>query len=134
MIAVLLEASKIIPAFFAQAIPTCDDKPLFFIFPPWYKYLDFEDDPAGGCRVIDFMVPDDFLGIGLAIVDMLLRLAGLAAVVVVIIAGVGYITAQGNPEKAASARRRIYQAFIGLAIVFVAAALVSFIGNRLSGP
>jgi type IV secretory pathway VirB2 component (pilin) len=63
---------------------------------------------------------------------MLIRLAGLVAVVMVIFAGVSYMTAQGNAEKAASARRRIYQSLIGLVIVFVAAGFVSFIGNKLS--
>lgn len=126
-------------AWINQYLPTvfashCQEN-FFFFLPPWYKYLDFQDDPTGGCSIPDppgFQVPMDFLAIGIAIIDMLTRLAGLVIVVVIILAGVSYITAQGNAEKVAAARQRIYNGFIGLAIVFIAAGLVAFIGNRLN--
>jgi type IV secretory pathway VirB2 component (pilin) len=60
-----------------------------------------------------------------------LRLAGIVAVISIILAGIGYITAAGNAEKITSSRKRIVNSVLGLAIVFVAAAVVSFIGNSL---
>jgi hypothetical protein len=110
----------------------CSSDNFFFILPPWYKYLDLAPDDNGYCTVQNFSFPADLLPVGFAVLDMLIRLAGLVAVVMVIFAGVSYMTAQGNAEKAASARRRIYQSLIGLVIVFVAAGFVSFIGNKLS--
>jgi len=50
----------------------------------------------------------------------------------IIFSGVMYITAQGNVEKATSARRRVYNSLIGLAIALVATAFVTFLGNTLA--
>lgn len=105
---------------------------VFFFLPTWYKYLDVQSSATGGCEVASFDFPMDLLAVGIALIDMLTRLGGLVAVVVVVMAGVAYITAQGDPQKAAGARRRIYQGLIGLAIVFIAAGLVAYIGNKLN--
>ncbi|MBI4034316.1 hypothetical protein HY380_00285 [Candidatus Saccharibacteria bacterium] len=76
-------------------------------------------------------MPGDIWLIGLAIIDMLLRVAGFIAIISIIAAGVSYITAGGSVEKTASARKRIYNALIGLGIVFAASGFVAFIGNKL---
>lgn len=107
----------------------CDNNTFFFL-PPWWKYLPAEKF-GDGCSISSFSFPGDFLAIGLAIIDMLLRVAGLVAIVSIIIAGVAYITAAGTVEKTASARRRIYNSLIGLAVVAVASGFVAFIGNTL---
>ena len=119
-------------AFFAAtATPLCPlPKKLFFVLPPWWEYLKGKKE-FGNC-VPDFTFPNDILPIGLAVVDMLLRVAGLIAIVSIIIAGVAYITAGGDVQKTASARKRIYNALIGLAIVAVASGVVAFIGNKLA--
>lgn len=113
----------------------CTANNFFFFLPPWYKYLALTNPPKldpNSCSISDaFVFPADIWLIGLAVLDMLLRLAGFVAVIVIIIAGVSYILAGGSPEKAASARKRIYNALIGLAIALVATAFVAFIGNRL---
>ena len=103
----------------------------FFFLPPWWEYLKGTVDPIGKC-VPDINFPHGILPIGLAILDMLIRISGLIAVVSIIIAGISYITASGNPEKTASARRRIYNSLIGLGIVFIAAGLVAFLGNQFT--
>lgn len=101
----------------------------FFLIPPWWEYI----DPAkiGADCSIAFSFPGDLLAVGLAVLDMLLRVAGLVAIVSIIAAGVGYITASGTVEKTASARRRIYNSLIGLAVVAIASGAVAFIGNTL---
>lgn len=118
--------------FFAALGDKCTLPPsTFFFLPPWWEYLNGATDEIGQCSpAVNF--PHVILPIGLAILDILIRLAGFVAIVSIIIAGVGYITSSGNPEKAASARKRIYNALIGLAIVFIAAGAVAFIGNSLS--
>lgn len=102
----------------------------FFGIPHWWQYLSGEIDPLNQC-VPAFSFPNDLLAVSLAVVDMLLHVAGLVAIVSVIVAGVSYITASGTVEKTASARRRIYNSLIGLAIVAIASGFVAFIGNTL---
>ena len=118
-------------SFFAAASTTCPlPKKTFFVLPPWWEYLKGKNE-FGQC-LPNFTFPNDILPVGLAIVDMLLRVAGLIAIVSIIIAGVAYITAGGDVQKTASARKRIYNALIGLAIVAVASGVVAFIGNKLA--
>jgi hypothetical protein len=103
----------------------------FFGFPHWWKYIkNTEVDALGNC-VPKFSFPNDIWAVAFAVTDMLLYLAGIVAVISIIIAGVSHITSDGNPEKAAAARKRIYNALIGLAIVLIASGVVSFIGNKV---
>ena len=105
----------------------------FFGFAHWWKYISKgEKDVFGNCTpVVTF--PDGIWAIAFAVADMLLYLAGLVAVFAIIVSGVMYLTADGNPEQAKAARRRIYNSIIGLAIVLVAAPTVAFLGNRIGG-
>lgn len=102
----------------------------FFVFDPWWKYLDVTRDTKGICHVV-FDFPYDLTLVALAILDMLLRLAGLIAVGYVIYGGIQYITSQGEPEGIKNAQSTIMNALIGLVIAILAAAIVVFIGNRL---
>jgi hypothetical protein len=76
-------------------------------------------------------LPGGLWSIGLAVIDMLLYLAGIVAVISIVIAGISYITAAGSSDQITSARKRIINSLLGLAIVLVATALVSFIGNAI---
>jgi hypothetical protein len=106
----------------------------FFGLPHWYEYLTVVHDQYGGC-VVSFgsggFTLESVLAIGIAVIEILLRVAGFVAVIAIIFTGIRYMTAQGNPEKAASARKGLYNAIAGLLIALVGAGLVSFIGNRL---
>jgi len=113
------------------ATPVCSiPNHSFFGFPSWWEYLNVEVDPLGKCAPA-FSFPNDILAVGLAIVDILLRFAGIAAVISIIIAGITYITAAGSADKITASRKRIVNSMIGLAIVLVASAVVSFIGNSI---
>jgi hypothetical protein len=102
----------------------------FFGFPHWWKYLNVEKDPLGKCAPV-FVFPHDIWAVALAIIDILLRLAGIAAVISIIIAGIGYITAAGSADKITASRKRIVNSLLGLGVVLVAATIVSFIGNSI---
>lgn len=118
--------------FLAKAGDACTPQGgTFFFLPHWWEYLTTQVDSIGQCAPV-FSFPNDILAVGLAIIDMLLRLAGLVAVISIIIAGTGYITAAGSADKITASRKRIQNALIGLAIVLIASAVVSFIGNSLS--
>lgn len=111
--------------------PTQVDHASFFGFPPWWKYIRSGNyDGVGNCTP-SVTFPTGIWNITFAVIDMLLYLAGIVAVVSIIIAGTGYITAAGNAESITKSRKRIINSLIGLAIVIIASAAVSFIGNAI---
>jgi len=99
----------------------------FLGMPHWYEYLQLGTD----CQVTNFSMPGDLLLIALAIIDMLLRVAGLVAVFFVIFGGIQYATSQGNPDATAKAQSTIINALVGLALAMIAVGFVAFLGNKL---
>lgn len=107
-------------------------EPSFFGLVPWYHYLNVD----AKCNVVDFSVLGDGSNSGLplillAIVDDLLRIAGIVAVAFVIYGGIQYVVSQGEPDKTAKAQSTIINALIGVGIALVAVGAVSYIGGRL---
>lgn len=103
----------------------------FFGLVPWYKYLGGEEDMFGKCVPVIGDSGSGIWVIGLAIIDSLLRIAGMVAVGFVIYGGFQLMTGQGEPEKVKGARETILNSVIGLVIAILAATVVSFIGNTL---
>lgn len=118
---------------FAQSGATgdeCSPGNLLGIIPPWYKYLPF-DDPVT-CNIdLDLIAnPAQFWLIGFAVIEILLRVAGLVAVGYVIYGGFRYITSQGEPDNLKNARNTIINALIGVAIAVLASSLVAFFAEQ----
>ena len=103
----------------------------FFSFPHWWKYIHTGAGDALGTCTPSVTIPGGLLPIGLAVIDILLYFAGIAAVISIVIAGISYIMAAGSSDKITAARKRIVNSLIGLAIALVAIMVVSFIGNSL---
>ncbi len=61
------------------------------------------------------------------IVEYFLGFLGLAALAVVVYAGLQYLTSFGNEERTESARKLIFRAVIGIVIIVVSFALVRFV-------
>jgi len=68
-----------------------------------------------------------------AIIEILLRVAAIAAFAMIVYAGIQLITSQGNPDSAAKARGTLLNAIIGLVIAVLAATLVAFIAGQFKG-
>lgn len=108
----------------------------FFGFPTWYKYLQGVveyDNPireAGQKCVAKISHVNDVWLIALAVTDMLLRVAVIAAIIYVMIGGFKYITSRANPDKTATAKNTIVDGLVGLVIAVVATAVLSFIAGR----
>lgn len=121
--------------YLAASIGACNlpgaDKNPFLGFPHWWVYMKGVSDGAGGCTP-DFAFPGGIFQIGLAAIDILLHVAGFVAVIAIIVSGISYMFAIGNPEKITSARKGIQNSLIGLGIALAAAQIVAFIGARLS--
>ncbi|MFI5271282.1 MAG: hypothetical protein ACHQT9_04530 [Candidatus Saccharimonadales bacterium] len=117
--------------------PSICEKNTFFIFRPWFHYIQTSD--FKGCTVQNFnLLPgggnsSDIPLVLLAIVDDLLRLAGLIAIGFVIYGAIQYVVSQGEPEKTGKAKNTITDALVGLVISISAVAVVSFIGSKVGG-
>jgi hypothetical protein len=103
----------------------CDKS--FLAFPTWYKYL----PGSATCEPRLTQINDIWL-ILLAIIEILLRVAILAAITFVLIGGFKFITSRANPDKTTAAKNTTIDALIGLVIAIVATAVVSFVAGRFS--
>lgn len=115
--------------------------PGFFGLQPWWVYLpdDAFDKVNGSCDIRFFDFPragggaNDAVLVLLAVVNDLLRIAGVVAVVFVIYGAIKLIASQGEPEATANARTTIVNALIGAAIAIIAVGFVSFVGSAIKG-
>ena len=102
----------------------------FLGFPTWYSYLPGIASSQTVCSPSITSISDIWLIVA-AVIEILLRLAALAAFVFIIIGGVKLITSQGDPGALAKARSTILNAVIGLVIAVTAAFLVTFIAQSI---
>lgn len=109
---------------------TCGNEGGFFGLPTWYEYLT-PVNRSGQCFVEVSGIMDIWL-VALAILNILLRLAGLIAVGFVIYGGIKYVTSQGEPQKTKNALDTIMDALIGAVITITASGLVGFIAGRFN--
>jgi len=128
-------------------------KSSFFGLEPWFEFLDTYSTNSTNstnnnkCNVCFTLISNSsqttnshcsgqkqnsLILVVMAIIDDLLRVAGLVSVAFIIVAGFQYVTSQGNPEKAAKAQQTILFALIGLVIAISAIVLVTYIGNSLA--
>lgn len=107
----------------------------FLGLPHWFEYLSGEEDALGKCIPTVSWASggniSDLWLIGLAGVDILLRIVALVAIGFVIYGGFLYMTSSGEPDRTKTAKDTILNALIGMAIAIVASGVVSFIGNTI---
>lgn len=96
------------------------------IFPTWYEYLSCTNGTPALNSITDVWL------ILAAVIEILLRIAALAAVGIIIYAGIQYTTSQGNPDQTSRALNTIISAAVGLAICILSAVLVTFIARTFS--
>jgi hypothetical protein len=63
--------------------------------------------------------------------NILSIITGVAAVIVIIVAGFGYINSAGDTSKASGARKAIIGAVVGLLVVLFAQTIIIFVLNRI---
>ena len=66
-------------------------------------------------------------------INIILWVVGVAAVIVIIVAGLKYVTSSGNPSAVSSAKTTILYAVIGLVIAITAYAIVNFVLKSFGG-
>lgn len=104
----------------------------FLGFPHWYQYLPGQTDATTHQCLPQIQSINDVWLIVAAIIDILLRVASIAAIGFIIYAGIKFITSRGEPDKAKQARDTIWDALIGLVIAVAAAAIVSFVAGKFN--
>lgn len=82
-------------------------------------------DPNNPCT-------EDGSGIVSTIIILAYVIIGIVAVIIIIIAGIQYITSEGEPEKTKRAQATITYTIIGLIIATAAAAIISFVTGAFS--
>lgn len=70
-------------------------------------------------------------GILLSIANIIAYIAGAVAVIMIIVAGIKFITANGDANAISSARSTIITALVGLAIIILAGTMIRFVILRL---
>ena len=66
-----------------------------------------------------------------SIINVALSLLGIVALVIILVGGFEWMTAGGEEEKTAEARKRIFAGVIGLAIILSAFAIARFVFQKL---
>jgi hypothetical protein len=116
----------------------CDPDKTFFGLPVWYKYLPVnKTDRACDFSNVHILPSPSGVGdiplIGLAVLDMLVRLGGLVFVVMILYGGAQYVLSQGEPDKTKGAMTTIINGCIGVGVTIIVVPLIAFLGNRLGG-
>jgi len=93
----------------------------FFDVPTWYKYISCDGDGNPELQNIS-----DVWGVVAGAIDILLYVAGVAAVLFIIYGGIKFIISQGAPDKLSQARQTLIYAAAGLIISVAARAIVNF--------
>lgn len=65
------------------------------------------------------------------LVGIVLSFVGVLFLVLMVFAGISWMTANGNQEKVAQARGLMINGVIGIIIVFAAYAITSFVGDQI---
>ena len=99
---------------------------------PWYQYLEVVPDSNGGCKInYEPEISQTILRIAVAIVDMLIRIAGIVAFVSLVLSGFRFVTSQGDPNKEKMARSAAINSVAGLVIAITATGIVAFVTRSL---
>jgi hypothetical protein len=108
----------------------------FLGFPSWFNGLPRKD----GTCTIDFPTGDAKTNISsfifmivLNVIEMALRVVGIAAVGYLIYGGFKYLTSAGSADRVTSGRKIITNALVGLIISFMSVAIVSLISVNIQG-
>ena len=101
----------------------------FFVLLPIAASAQLNIDPSTGTTL--GLEDKDLVQTVIDIVNYVLALLGLVAVIMILLGGFRWMTAGGNEEKVASAKKILSAAIIGLVIIILAWAIVFFVANTI---
>lgn len=65
------------------------------------------------------------------IFNLILSIMGTVGVLIVVLAGIRYMTSRGNPQETAKAKNAILFSIIGLIVIMLAFVIVNFVVSRI---
>ncbi len=102
---------------------------------PVLAFAQFTTPDAGGTGLPNFFFGcSSVTGCILSIINILLAVAGLIAVLVLIIGGFRYVTSFGNEEVTSTAKKMILNAVIGIIIIILSFVIVRVVANVALNP
>jgi hypothetical protein len=63
--------------------------------------------------------------------NILALVAGIAAVIMIIVAGIKFITSQGEPSAVGEARKTIIYTAVGLVVIVLARTIITFVVSKV---
>ena len=66
-----------------------------------------------------------------SVINLILYIAGLMSIIMIIVAGIMYVTAHGVPDKVANAKRTLIYAVVGLLISVLSVAIVRYVYDTI---
>ena len=74
----------------------------------------------------------DLIDAIVAVINALLALAGIVAIIFIVIGGVRYLASQGDEDAVAAAKNTIIYAIIGLLVIFLSAVIVNLVFAQMA--
>lgn len=118
----------------ADASANCTNTTTFLGIPSWYEYLNVQQ-PDPSTHVCQTTAPNGgnpIPFVGLAVIDILLRVAALVALIFVVYGGFRFATSQGSPDAISKGKKTVVNALVGLVIAVLASQIVKFAAYLLS--
>jgi hypothetical protein len=116
---------------------SCTTNDTFLTFPQWNRGLECDGIDEKTHVVIgdgEGDIPKFVWTIALNALDILLRVAGIMAVIMLIVSGYQYLTSAGTPDKISKAKTGMLRAIVGLALALLASAIIYFIVGWIMTP
>ncbi len=88
----------------------------------WDQFLPGLQEPFG---------TDTLLDVVSTIINLAFAVAGIVAVIYLIIGGFNYVTAGGNPETVEAAKTTIVNAIIGLIVILISYLIIQFVMSQI---
>lgn len=70
-------------------------------------------------------------GVLMLVVNILSAVVGIAAVIMIIVSGISYMTSQGDSSKIQSAKNTIIYAVVGLIVVLLSRTIIGFVAGKV---
>jgi heme/copper-type cytochrome/quinol oxidase subunit 2 len=105
---------------------------LFFVQPAFAAPGDVLE--KGGCTADTALCSDSGDGVFTlirSIIQIMLIIAGIVAVIMIIVGGIGYSTSAGDPAKTKKAKDTVLYSIVGLVVAIMAYAVVTFVVGKL---
>jgi hypothetical protein len=108
---------------------------LGFTLVPMLALAQYGTPSASGTGLSNsFLGASTLSGLIISIIKIILSLAGLIAVLVLIIGGFRYVTSFGNEDQVGQAKKMIINAIIGIVIIILSFVIVTVVSNVALRP